>query len=227
MRLWKTLPLTSGDKDVRAVAACSYLGLLLLPALYAAREDDYIAFHANQGLTLLLAEACLLYTSLFCAVGLRFLLRERRSEDNRLILTVAMVLAVSGVCALLDVSPLLACMAMGAGYVNLTGDTRLFGQLDRFTPPILTLFFIVSGMNLNVGALRRFGMVGKMCIRDSLLSGATPPGCWCSTKRRGRPVSYTHLPRQHRRKLDGGARHQGLYLVAFPQGKEDFGPALF
>lgn len=108
----------------------------------------------------LLSNAAMLLLGLFCAVGLRFLLRERRSEDNRLILTVAMVLAVSGVCALLDVSPLLACMAMGAGYVNLTGDTRLFGQLDRFTPPILTLFFIVSGMNLNVGALRRFGMVG-------------------------------------------------------------------
>lgn len=49
MRLWKTLPLTSGDKDVRAVAACSYLGLLLLPALYAAREDDYIAFMQTRG----------------------------------------------------------------------------------------------------------------------------------------------------------------------------------
>ena len=67
MRLWKTLPLTSGDKDVRAVAACSYLGLLLLPALYAAREDDYIAFHANQGLTLLLAEA--VYALLLLAAG--------------------------------------------------------------------------------------------------------------------------------------------------------------
>ena len=52
---------------MRAVAACSYLGLLLLPALYAAREDDYIAFHANQGLTLLLAEA--VYALLLLAAG--------------------------------------------------------------------------------------------------------------------------------------------------------------
>ena len=41
--------------------------MLLLPALYAAREDDYIAFHANQGLTLLLAEA--VYALLLLAAG--------------------------------------------------------------------------------------------------------------------------------------------------------------
>ena len=57
MRLWKTLPITSEDWYSRTVAACSYLGLLLMPALYASRDDDYIAFHANQGLTMLLAEA--------------------------------------------------------------------------------------------------------------------------------------------------------------------------
>ena len=55
MLLPKTLPLTTDDRRSRLVAACSYLGLLLMPALYAAREDDYVAFHANQGLTLLLA----------------------------------------------------------------------------------------------------------------------------------------------------------------------------
>ena len=91
---------------------------------------------------------------------LKLLLRERRSADNRLILTVAMVLAVSGVCALLDVSPLLSCMALGASYINLTGDRHLYEQVDDFTPPILALFFIVSGMNLNVSSLRQFGLVG-------------------------------------------------------------------
>ena len=91
---------------------------------------------------------------------LKLLLKRRRSEDNRLILTVAMVLAISGICAVLDVSPLLSCMALGASYVNLTGDQHLYAQVNDFTPPILALFFIVSGMSLNVGALREFGMVG-------------------------------------------------------------------
>lgn len=67
MLLPKTLPLTTDDRRSRLVAACSYLGLLLMPALYAAREDDYVAFHANQGLTLLLAE--LIYFALLFAAG--------------------------------------------------------------------------------------------------------------------------------------------------------------
>ena len=67
MRLWKTLPITSEDWYSRTVAACSYLGLLLMPALYASRDDDYIAFHANQGLTMLLAEA--VYVLLLLAAG--------------------------------------------------------------------------------------------------------------------------------------------------------------
>lgn len=76
----------------------------------------------------LLSNAAMLLLGLFCAVGLRFLLRERRSEDNRLILTVAMVLAVSGVCALLDVSPLLACMAMGAAMSTSRGTPASLGS---------------------------------------------------------------------------------------------------
>ena len=127
-------------------------------AVVRAGEDGVFSL-AKIGLPLLSNAAMLLFGAL-CGVVLKLLLRERRSADNRLILTVAMVLAVSGVCALLDISPLLSCMALGASYINLTGDRHLYEQVDDFTPPILALFFIVSGMNLNVSSLRQFGLVG-------------------------------------------------------------------
>ena len=53
----------------------------------------------------------------------------------------------------LDISPLLGCMAMGMIYINTTGDERLFRQLNYFSPPILLLFFVRSGLSFDLGSL--------------------------------------------------------------------------
>lgn len=81
------------------------------------------------------------------------LLLHKRSTDNRLIVSIALLFAFCGICAMLDVSPLLGCMSMGMVYMNLTGDERLFQQLNYFSPPILLLFFVRSGLNFDLGAL--------------------------------------------------------------------------
>ncbi len=93
-------------------------------------------------------------------LGLSKLLTPDRSKDNRLILSVALLLALSAVCAVLGVSPLLSCMVFGAVYMNLTDDRKLFKQINRFTPPIMSMFFIISGMNLDLGAIHTAGVVG-------------------------------------------------------------------
>lgn len=95
-----------------------------------------------------------------CGWILSKLLTPKRSQDNRLILAVAMLLALSGICGLLDISPLLSCMICGATYINLTKDSNLYKQLDNFTPPILSLFFILSGMKLDVSVLKTVGIIG-------------------------------------------------------------------
>lgn len=77
----------------------------------------------------------------------------KRSTDNRLIVAVALLFAFCGICAILDVSPLLGCMAMGMVYINATDDERLFKQLNYFSPPILLLFFVRSGLNFDLSAL--------------------------------------------------------------------------
>ena len=51
-------------------------------------------------------------------------------------------------------------MVFGASYINLTKDKKLYRQLNNFTPPIMSLFFIVSGMNLDLHALATAGTVG-------------------------------------------------------------------
>ncbi|MBR3562185.1 MAG: cation:proton antiporter [Oscillospiraceae bacterium] len=85
-----------------------------------------------------------------------------RNTDNRLIVSIALLFAFCGVCAAFSISPLLGCMAMGTVYLNTTGDTRLFRQLGYFSPPILLLFFVRSGLSFDLGALvSAAGAVGR------------------------------------------------------------------
>ena len=90
-----------------------------------------------------------------CGFGLLLKLfnASRHSTDNRLIIAIAVLFSYCGLCAALDISPLLGCMAMGTVYINTTEDERLFRQLNYFSPPILLLFFVRSGLSFDLGSL--------------------------------------------------------------------------
>ncbi len=81
------------------------------------------------------------------------LLISRRSNDNRLIISVGIMFLFCGICAVMDVSPLLGCMMIGAVYINLSDDDKLFLQIGYFTPPLLLLFFVRSGLNFDLSTL--------------------------------------------------------------------------
>lgn len=83
-----------------------------------------------------------------------------RSSDNRLILLVSMLLALAGLCALVDISAHIACMVFGATYINYTKDKKLYKELTSFTPPIMSVFFVLSGMNLSLTSLASVGLIG-------------------------------------------------------------------
>ncbi len=81
------------------------------------------------------------------------LLIKKRSTDNRLIIAIALLFAFCGICAAINISPLLGCMSMGTVYINITNDEKLFKQLNYFSPPILLLFFVRSGLSFDLNAL--------------------------------------------------------------------------
>ena len=92
------------------------------------------------------------------AVGalLGFLLKFRMAHhgtDNRLIVAIAILFAICGLGAAIGVSPLLGCMTIGMVYINTTEDERLFKQLNYFSPPILLLFFVKSGIEFRLNTL--------------------------------------------------------------------------
>lgn len=84
---------------------------------------------------------------------MKLLMPQKRSTDNKLIIAIALLFTFCGVCALLGISPLLGCMAMGTVYTNVAENDKLFKQLGYFSPPILLLFFVRSGMNFKLDAL--------------------------------------------------------------------------
>ena len=51
-------------------------------------------------------------------------------------------------------------MVMGTVYINVIADKDLFKQVNHFSPPIMLLFFVLSGMRLNVPMLATAGMIG-------------------------------------------------------------------
>ena len=53
----------------------------------------------------------------------------------------------------MGVSSLLGCMSMSMIYINTSDDERLFKQLNYFSPPLLLLFFVRSGLNFDLGAI--------------------------------------------------------------------------
>ena len=141
------------DTLLQVVALDDVVGLVAYSvAISVALASATGAFHAASVLKPLAVNVLVFLLGGLFGVFLKLLL-HKRSTDNRLIVSVALLFAFCGICTALDVSPLLGCMAMGMVYINTTGDERLFKQLNYFSPPILLLFFVRSGLNFDLGAL--------------------------------------------------------------------------
>lgn len=111
-------------------------------------------------LTPILLNVGTILMGLFFGFLLQKIITAKRTKDNKLILAIALILFMTGVCTALDISPLLSCMALGAAYANISNDNSLFKQLNYFTPPILMMFFVLSGMRLDLTSLMSGGIIG-------------------------------------------------------------------
>ncbi len=96
---------------------------------------------------------------------LTFLIKWFTGRGNRLSASIGMICLCVGISEICGFSSLLACMAMGAVFINTSNKyNELFQLTDRFTPPLFLLFFVVSGAELNVGILPSVGVIGIIYI---------------------------------------------------------------
>ena len=96
------------------------------------------------------------------AVGflLSFLIKAIKTGDSILIVTVGIMMIIAYICSIMDISPLLSAMAAGITYINVSGDKKLYKLINQVAPPILMLFFVTSGMKLDVNMLTSAGIIG-------------------------------------------------------------------
>ncbi|HJT89417.1 MAG TPA: cation:proton antiporter, partial [Bryobacteraceae bacterium] len=82
-----------------------------------------------------------------------------------LILLTGCVLLCVGISLLLDMSPLVASLAVGATTVNLSQHSRrLFQVLSRSDPPFYAIFFVIAGADLDVSLLTTMGWLGVIYV---------------------------------------------------------------
>ena len=82
-----------------------------------------------------------------------------------LILLIGCVLLTVGVATLVDLSPLVASLAVGATMANLSAKSRaLFDALSRTDPPLYVIFFVLAGADLNLSLLKSLGALGLVYV---------------------------------------------------------------
>jgi len=92
-------------------------------------------------------------------------LRFFKKDSNRLIISSGFVFLGSSLATMFGFSPLLLCMAMGAVLVNVSESGESILRLtDSVTPPIFLMFFVVSGMELDITVLPKVGVIGVLYI---------------------------------------------------------------
>ena len=92
-------------------------------------------------------------------------LRYFKKDSNRLIIIAAFIFLGSSLATMLGLSPLLLCMSIGAMLVNISDSSNSILKLaDSITPPIFLMFFVISGMELDISILPQVGLIGILYI---------------------------------------------------------------
>ena len=84
-------------------------------------------------------------------LAVHFLVRRRHRTSEVLLISISFLFLVSALSIVLNLSSLIANMAMGACLINFSSrNRRVFEVLEPLTPPIFALFFVIAGTELSI-----------------------------------------------------------------------------
>ncbi len=110
--------------------------------------------------------------------------RNVTETGEMLILLAGSVLLCVGVARVLELSPLIASLAVGATMVNLSRRSRrLFKTLAGTDPPFYAIFFVLAGADLDVERLTSLGIIGIVYVLAR--GGGKFLGAWLGSRRVG------------------------------------------
>ena len=153
------------DALLPLVAIDDAVGIIIFGLCIAAVK----AIHVPQGNFSLMASIAKPVWEIVFAVIIGFILGlilsyiapRVRGEEELLCITLAMVFLGVALATKFNISSLLLCMTMGGVLTNLTTNSpKVFGLIDKFTPPIYVAFFTLSGADLDLSILKSVGLIG-------------------------------------------------------------------
>ncbi|HOH18453.1 MAG TPA: cation:proton antiporter, partial [Bacilli bacterium] len=101
----------------------------------------------------------------FFGIVLNFACKWFSNRGNRISLTLAFVFLTIFLTDYLGGSVLLACMAFGGLFANISKDyDEVNGLTHYITPPIFMMFFVLSGAELKLSILKIVGIIGLVYI---------------------------------------------------------------
>ena len=110
--------------------------------------------------------------------------RHVGETGEMLILLAGSILFCVGVARLLELSPLIASLAVGATMVNLSRRSRrLFRTLAGTDPPFYAIFFVLAGAELDVARVATIGVIGVAYV--AARAGGKFAGAWLGSRRLG------------------------------------------
>jgi len=97
----------------------------------------------------------------FMGFILAWISKKVKGEDELLSVIIAFIFLTTGLSIQFNFSSLLSCMMLGTTLTNiLPHNKRVFTVIEHFTPPLLVLFFTISGVELNLSILKSVGLIG-------------------------------------------------------------------
>lgn len=84
---------------------------------------------------------------------LSLLVKGLQDKDRILVFSLGLIILIIGLTQLLALDTILCAMAMGFFMANVSPkkSKTLFGLVEKFTPPVYVLFFVLVGAKLNIG----------------------------------------------------------------------------
>lgn len=131
---------------------------------------NVISSHGSAPLGKLLIEPCIelfggLAFGALLGIIMVFAVKLYTGRGNRLAITIFMICFCVGVSDLVGFSSLLACMMLSTVFVNLSRyREKIYEPLERITPPIYMMFFIISGASLDITIITSVGIVGAVYV---------------------------------------------------------------
>jgi len=138
---------------------------------------------------------------------LAIVIRTFKGRSTRVVLVIAGVFLTIGLIEILNdqlsaawgqnvtISEIFGCMIMGVLFTNLSPDEEQATELlERFTPMMIVMFFVLSGADLRLGQIDSFGALA-ICVVTYILGMASGKflGVFAGGKALKCPKKITHL----------------------------------